>query len=341
METEETPIEEERRLFASNPLIWYIVIAFWIWAGYLLIGYFNYSIWIGAGYLLLFIGWFANCYQVINEDERAKPIFLGQIEKVIGSGPTFILWPAEKLLRYPTGVQQISFATAGIMTARGASIGEHKEVLPSIVVTVDPVLNFNWPWKDDDLTKAIRNAPPPTEEGLQGLKNKIEGLFLDIVRTVGGKYTYEWIMQHRTEFAESIVLELKEDKVLGGMIRSFQLKNPTVSLKHIQLDKIVSDAMNKEASYYPEVRAKVLNEREIRIALNEVLLKYPNTGQLIETLITFREMAASGKTTYFMLPPELVGALSRGLGGSADKKIAGMSEDEFNQLIQLIKGFKK
>jgi hypothetical protein len=225
------------------------------------------------------------------------------------------------------------------MTARGASNSEHKGVLPSIELPVDPVLNFNWPWKDDDLTKAIRNAPPPTEEGLQELKNKIEGLFLDIVRTVGGKFTYEWIMQHRTEFAERIVSELKEDKVLGGMIRSFQLKNPTVSLKHIHLPKIVSDAMSGEASIHPEVRGRVLNEREIRIALNEVLLKYPDTGRLIETLITFREMG--DKTTFFALPQELVGALSRGLGGSADKEIAGMSEDKFNQLIQIIKGLKK
>lgn len=225
-------------------------------------------------------------------------------------------------------------------------------MLPSIILTVDPVLNFSWPWKDDELTKAIRNAPQPNEDGLMELKNKSGGLFLDIVRTVGGRYTYEWIMQHRTEFAEQIVLKLKEDKVLGGMIRSFQLKNLTVSLKHIEIDPTVRAALNDRATAEPrgqtigiierEKRVGIASgEQEIRKALNEVLLKYPNTGQLIETLITFREMAASGKTTYFMLPPELVGALSRGLGGSADKKIAGMSDYEFNQLIQIIKGLKK
>lgn len=127
MDIEETPLKEESRLFASNPLIWYVVIALWIWIGFLLTRYFNYSFWVVAGYLLLFIGWFVNCYQIIKEDERAKPIFLGGIGKVIGSGPTFILWPAEKLLRYPTGVQQVSFGTAGILTASGPSNSELKE----------------------------------------------------------------------------------------------------------------------------------------------------------------------------------------------------------------------
>lgn len=347
METEETPIEEERRLFASNPLIWYIVIAFWIWAGYLLIGYFNYSIWIGAGYLLLFIGWFVNCYQIIKEDERAKPIFLGQIGKVIGSGPTFILWPAEKLLTYPTGVQKIQLGDPargiGIVT-KTVKMEGYEEEMRSISLGVWPVINFQWSWDDEDLTIAIKNAPQPTD--IDSLKDKIEAPILDLIRTTGGEKSWRYIAQKRTDFARDVTNLLNEDKDLAKVINRFRLKNMTVWFSHIELPPQLKDSL---IDYENSVRRGIIIATPLRIVreeLNKVLLKYPDTGRLIETLITFREMG--DKTTFYALPQEFVGALSRGLGVSAEnkiagmsEKIAGMSEDEFNQLIQIIKGLKK
>ena len=335
------PSKDISRLFTAPSGAWITVLALWLVGGVVL---WKYPLAL-LGYMLVFASWLVYNFQIVKEDERAKPVFLGQIGKLVGSGPVFVLRPFEKLAKYPTGVQQITFAHAGILTQRKG------EITP-VVLPVTPVLNFQWPWEDRELTLAIRNAPPPDAEGLKELKNKIEEPFLDVVRTVGGQKTYEWIAQNRIRFAEEITGKLKESKDLTGLIRLFQLKNPTVSMKHIEVPETVKSGLETEAAALPKGRASKITEEqkrfgiaageeEIRRRIARVITEYPNIGMNIEALITLREMAESGKTTHIIIPQQVYSALSKALGAPAEQAIAGMSDEQFRLLIERIERLER
>lgn len=337
------PPKDASRILTAPSWIWTVVLGVWLIIGIGIgLALFEYPLMLLTllGYIILFVGWLVYSFQVVSEKERAKPIFLGQIGKLVGSGPMFVLQPLERLARYPTEVQQITFAHAGILTKK------ENEITP-VLLPVVPVLNFQWPWRNDELTLAIRNAPPPTEKGLEELKNQIEEPFLDIVRTVGGRHTYEWIAQSRVQFAEEVTEELKKSRDLTGLIELFQLKNTTISMKHIEIPDVVKTGLEAEAAALPTSRATRIQEKEkrfgiaegeeeIRRRIMEVIAEYPEAMSL-EALITLRESMATGKAGWIIMPQEVSGALSKSLGGvPIEKAISGMSDKQFKKLTEMI-----
>lgn len=237
---------------------------------------------------LVYLSIFAS--QTIPENMRAKPVFFGVIGKKISWGTVLVLKPKGKLILFPTGPQQITLTGgavekdakktgAGIQTTAGWAVVEFKDEkgvmqkvrkwVSEIVLPVRPVLNFRWPSDDDDLTEAIKNAPPPDD--LVALEDKIGELVLDIIRSIGGKYTYIWLLQNRDLLADEInealkltVEEAKEfddpandvagqapansKKALAQMIHLMRLRNPTVSFKDMDLHQKLLDAQIEEAA---------------------------------------------------------------------------------------------
>lgn len=332
------PLQELTRLMSAPKWAWSIVLSLWFLGGICLLRTFPLAL---LGYLALFVGWLYWDFLIVREDERAKPIFLGKIQKVIGSGPVFILRPLEKLRIYPTGVQQITFAQAGILT-------KTKDKLQQVVLPVIPVLNFQWPWNDEELTMAVRNAPPPTKKGLKELVNQLEEPFLDLVRSVGGQLSYEEISQKRLEFAQTVTEQLITSEHLIRLIGLFRLKNNTVSMKHIELPDNLKTALAKRAAALAEGEAEGIKERETRFGIAEgeykirrrildVIKEYPESGMSVEALITLRETVKTGKAAYLVMPQQVYNVLSRALGAPAEQVISGISDKQFNELVAKLK----
>lgn len=353
---QEAPIEESV-LFPLGVWTWLVMLVSWILFGYYISN--NYNKLVFIGYAILFIGWLSKAANIIREDEKAESIFLGKIIKMIGSGLTLTVYPFETLRRYPTGVQQLEMATAGIQTKReileiknGAGKVLEKITISEIILPVTPIFNFQWPWTHEDLVTAIRNAPRP--DNLKELINRIEEALLDIVRTAGGQKNYLWLQQNRVPFAEEVTALLKQHKDLAGMINLFRLKNVTVSFKHIDLPAAIKAAQEAEAASRHTGTAQRTVEREKRIGIGEgdryirealasmlTDKRFRSIGLNLEAMITLREMARDGKTTYALVPQAVYGVLSKALGGPADQAIGALSEQEFKELLELGRKFKE
>lgn len=295
------------RMFAADIRYWLIVGALWL-LGLILLFVFlgKISALVTVVYFIAFSVWFLTFTpQVIPENRRAKPVFLGVIGKKVGWGTVQVLKPFEKLILFPTGVQQINLtgrsrgdkdkdkdkkAGAGILTTAGIAkipIGDGKFVekqVPSIMLPVEPVLNFRWPSDDNDLTEAIKNAPPPDD--LESLKDKIEEPVLDVIRSVGGKKTYIWLLQNREQLAADVneALRLTEEearafdnpegnkdnkiftdpkKALAQMIRLMRLRNMTVSFKHMSLhEELMKQQVEEAAAIHKGEAAKIIKIKE-------------------------------------------------------------------------------
>ncbi|MBU4142198.1 hypothetical protein KKE99_05015 [Patescibacteria group bacterium] len=295
------------RMFASDLKYWFIACALWFLGLVLLSALLGkISALVIISYAIAFLAWLLLlCVRTIPENMRAKPVLFGVIGKKVSWGSTMVLAPFEKLILFPTGIQQINLTGkgkkdkkdekdeekktgAGIQTEAGEIMvpGEDgksvRKLVPSIMLPVAPVLNFRWPSNDDDLTESIKNAPPPDD--LDALKDIIEEPTLDIVRTVGGKETYLWILRNRTELAGKVNKALKltekearafdnpnEDKetsndlnkALAQLIHLTRIRNITVSFKHMNPDKeLLKQQVEEAAAIYKGEAARIIKVKE-------------------------------------------------------------------------------
>lgn len=272
------------------------------------------------------------------------------------SGPVVVLRGIEKLLRYPTSAQQITFEKeAGIYTKTGKSV-DKKEILQSILLPVEIAINFTWPTTYEELRRTVKFAPPPTEKGLEELADLLEELFLDIVRTVGGKYTYEEISQQRTTFAQRVADVINGKEILVGegeakaqqlqeMIVLFRLENLTVSLKHIEIPNDLKKAMAKRAAAFSLGEASRIEESskrfgiaegeaEIRRALTTVLNELGPNALKLEAFLTLVKTAQEGKSTYMILPEQVYRTVSQSLGGSLDQTSKGRPIEALGKILE-------
>lgn len=337
------------RMFASDIKYWHIAGAVWF-LGLVLLSAFLWKIsaLVIFSYLLAFLTWLVLCVQVVKEKERAKPVLLGNIGKKISFGAVLVLFPLEKLIRFPTDVQQISLTEAeggaGIQTKAG--VDESKRPLPSIVLPVEPVANFRWPSDDNDLTEAIKNAPPPDDEA--ALKDVLEEPILDVIRTVGGQETYLWVLQNRTEFADKVnkalLVEGSENlndakKALARLIRFARLRDFAVSFKHMKIPEELKKQQVEEASaIHKGEAAKIVKIKEgqgkaeaeaiLRTAILDVLVdkKYKDVAVMLEQMKALVDASQGSKAT-FVIPADILTALGSALGGSPEKTL-GMSEEQ-------------
>jgi len=353
----EEPFEAGNKLINAPLELWLVVLGLWFFVGVIVFYTMGAAI---IGYAILFIVWAYFNSAVINEQENAISVCWGKMNGLSSSGPVFILRGVEKLLRYPTSAQQIIFEKeAVIITKTGPSQYDKKEIIMKISLPVKIAINFTWSRVYEDLRRSVKFAPPPTKEGLKELANQLEELFLNVVGTVGGKYTWEEIAQQGTFFAQEMSDVVNGRRVLLGvgeneaqqlqkMIELFQLKNITVSLRHIDLPSNLVNAMEARAAAFSlgeSSRIKELSERlgiaageaEIRRALATVINELGPNALKLEALLTLAKMAQEGNSTYMAFPQEVYGILTKALGGSSpEQAFGGQSEETIRRVFESV-----
>ncbi len=354
---EEQPLEAGNNLINAPKEFWYVALGLWLIVGAIILYKMPIVI---IPYMLAFGAWLYYGWSVISERENAVSVCWGKMNALSSSGPVIVLRGIEKLLRYPTSAQQITFEKeAGIYTRTGKSMYDEKEILQSILLPVKIAINFTWPTTYEELRRTVKFAPPPTKKGLKELADLLEELFLDIVRTVGGKYTYEEISQKRTTFSQKVanVINGKESLVGEGegkaqqlqeMITLFRLGNLTVSLKHIEIPKDLKEAMQKRAAAFSLGEASRIaesskrfgiaeGEAKIREALVTVLNEYGENALKLEAFLTLVKTAQEGKSTYMILPEKVYSTLTQALGGSSpEQAFGGQSEEAIRRIFESV-----
>ncbi len=364
-------LEEGNNLINAPLEYWAIVGVLWVLLGIFVLWTTAMSIIAFIGYLILFVAWIYYNWTVVSEKENAVSVCWGKMNALSSSGPVIVLRGIEKLLIYSTSAQQITFEKeAGIYTRTGKSMYDKKEILQSILLPVKIAINFTWPITYEELRRTVKFAPPPTKKGLRELADLLEELFLDIVRTVGGKYTYEEISQQRTTFAQEVADVINGKEILVGegkgeaqqlqeMITLFRLGNLTVSLKHIEIPTDLEKAMEKRAAAFSLGEASRIEESskrfgiaegeaEIRRALTTVLNELGPNALKLEAFLTLVKTAQEGKSTYMILPEQVYRTISQALGGSSDQALeesvgkklqstsVGLSEEDLQKMFESV-----
>jgi regulator of protease activity HflC (stomatin/prohibitin superfamily) len=369
---ENPPIYEPGIMFPAGKA-WWIVGLLWFIPGIALLYRFDLGWLFITSYIIAFMAWLFVGARQINGDQRAKSLFIGKITKgVIGPGLTFTIYPLEELRIYPTTVQQIALTDPGtpakIQSKAGLEerykddgITKYNVQIPKLTLEVDPVLSFQWPWNDEELTAAVKNTPHP--ENLLKLKNLIEEPVLDVIRTAGGQRDYIWITQNRTDFAEEVIELFKESKDLAKLINLYKLKNTLPSFKHIKLPQSVLDGQAFEVVAHNKGNAKKIEtvleaegrkigmelegegkgnyEALVRKKILDVLTnqKYTDVAMKLEAMKAFVDASQGGKGT-IIIPTEFLSVLGGMLGGKSssnnvlgDLENAGISREKLAQII--------
>ena len=87
------PPKDASRMLTASTWIWEVILSVWLMIGVgMALAIFKYPLMLLTllGYMILFVSWLIYCYQTVGEKERAKPVFLGQIGKLVGSGPVLV-----------------------------------------------------------------------------------------------------------------------------------------------------------------------------------------------------------------------------------------------------------
>ncbi len=374
------PAYEPGIMFPAGKTAWQAVVLLWAVCGIGLLIRFNMGWIFIISYIIAFMAWFYSGKRQINGDQRAKSLVFGKIMRgVIGPGLTFTIFPVEELRIYSTTVQSIPLTDpgkpAGIQTKAGQEeqykddgITKVMVPIPKVILPVDPVLLFQWPWSDEELTAAVKNAPHP--DNLTELKNLIEEPVLDVIRTAGGQRDYVWITQNRTVFAEEVKELFKEHKDLASLINLFKLKNSLPAFKHINTpEPIVTGQATEAAAYYTgrgkrtglileaegtkqksmlEGEGKAYAEAKVRTAILDVLTseKYANVAMRLEGMKAFVDASQGGKGT-IIFPTELLNALGGLLGSKSSSNVledlekVGIDKEKLTQLIMKALAEKK
>lgn len=373
------PLAEAGVMFPAGKMAWGAFVLLWLIAGAYLIISFKFGLLFVISYIIAFLAWVFIGFRQVNGDERAKSLLLGKILKgIIGPGPTFTLFPLEILRIYPTTMQTLPLTDpgkpAGIQTKAGQEeqFAEDGTVItvpiPKVILPVEPVLVFQWPWIDEELTATVRHAPPPDD--LRSLRDLIEEPILDVIRTAGGQWDYIRITQNRTAFAEEVKELFKEHKDLASLIDLIKLKNALPSFKHIDTPKSVVEGQSAEAaSFYTgraertktilkaegDKRAKILAgegqasyEAAVRTAILKVLTtkEYSDVAMKLEGMKAFIDASQGGKGT-IIFPTELLSALGGLLGGKSssgvlgDLEKAGITQEKLAEIIMAVLTQKK
>ncbi|MFH1048787.1 MAG: hypothetical protein V1732_03940 [Patescibacteria group bacterium] len=384
------PAYEPGIMFPAGKGIWVKIFTGWIITGLVIIvgiGLISYAIGWGfsisplviLSYIIVFIAWLIAGAKIIRGIQRAKSEFFGAIMPgVIGPGITFTVYPYEKLTIWPTTLQTLPLTDPGKPAGIQTKTGEEEQIkedgakikvpIPKVILEVDPVFVFQWPWKDEELTATMRNAPPP--DRLDLLKDLIEEPVLDVIRTAGGQRDYVWITQNRTTFAEEVKELFKEHKDLASLINLLNLKNSLPSFKHINTPEPIKAGQSAEAASYYTGRAdriKAILQAEgqklarilagegeasyqaaVRTAILKVLTSkdFADVAMKVEGMKTFVDASQGGKGT-IIFPTELLSTLGGLLGSKSTSNVlgdlakAGVSEEKLAEIIRAVLASKK
>lgn len=149
-------------------------------------------------------------FVLIAEREKGGRVTLGRPEKFVThengffrTGLHWVLWPVQKILKFPTSQQQMDFRAENVITAPGKfkiSGTKDEEELGAATISVDATAYFLWP-DGDGLLIAIREAGATSTEGLRAF---VQNAMLDVIRKIAGAKTWRELVIDREQFERDI-----------------------------------------------------------------------------------------------------------------------------------------
>ncbi len=318
------------------------------------------SIWV-----LVVTVWYIFGFQIIRENERGVQVILGKPTSVVSSGLNWTPFLIGKFLRYPTGIVELNFKRAGIISRKGklppdADGNQEDRIFGTANIGVDTSFRFKWPHLDRDLITCVKLLPSPQDT--DALINIFEEPILDHVRNAGGKKIWVELARDRRGFAEEVRKSFLEHiesahntdtSNTGNIITDSHIEDPVVAIAHIDVPEILLQSLTAEEIAQQEKSATVIRaqgekektvlEGQGKATARKNFIKAigeTSDGVRIQSLLTLEAMAQGHATTIFPIPTNLLDQLSDIFGKPAGldlpKLIKGLNPKQKQELMQIL-----
>lgn len=147
----------------------------------MLIGIILALIGIGIAYLI-------QCPKIVDANEVAVVVRLGNPRRFVTSGPCLIAWPFDKLVRYSTTQQELELGEVSILTKAEKGTEKHN----AVAIKANTALYWFWP-QGQGLLETIKVVSNPFDKA--HLKNVFQEPTLDLARSVGITLNWEKFVQ--------------------------------------------------------------------------------------------------------------------------------------------------
>ncbi len=318
------------------------------------------SIWV-----VVITAWYILGFQIIRENERGVMVLLGDPQSLVSSGLQWAPFLIGKFLRYPTGIVELNFKRAGIITRKGKLPthieGEYENrIFGSANIGMDISFRFQWPHISEHLIDCVKLLPSPQD--IPGITTLFEAPILDHVRNVGGNKIWIELTRDRRGFAEEVrksFLERIESahdtnkSNTGNIIIDSHIEDPVVAIAHIEIPMALLDSLTVEEIAQQEKSATVIKaegtkqkdilegqgKAEARRTFIDAIGTKPESIQ-IQSLLTLEAMAQGQATTIFPIPTNLMDQLSNVFnkpeGLDPKQFLQTLSQKQKQELIQLL-----
>lgn len=323
----------------------------------------------------LLLVWFRG-FVFINGRDKGVRITIGNPDKFVTHengllfGLHWILWPLQRVIKYPRAQQSMDFTAANVITNEGEF---EKKDYGSATVDVDSRVYFLWP--DNELLSESYKESGATDA--DGLKEFVQDAIIDAFRKVAGSITWRELVIDQRGIEDKIenILSQKENPVSRARLiwkneaGELQRDNFNLTINNITLPKTLSETLTSpeigrleaeavkrkaDGEKYRvekegEAQAKAINlkgkaQAEARDMMLKVIKEY---GADYETLFTLREMATgTSNTIVYQLPQAVYDSMTRMLGGTQPEQMMNLlppdARKQVEKLItELLKAKKK
>lgn len=319
--------------------------------------------WSIAIWIVAIAAWYVLGYWIIRENERAVRVILGDPDGVVLSGLRWAPFLIGKFLRYTTGIVELNFKRAGIITRKGklpaSPDGTQEDRVFGIAnIGADVSFRFCWPPNDDDLIKCVRLLPSPQD--VPALTSIFEEPILDHVRNAGGKKIWVELARDRKGFAEEVRTSFlqviasaqnTDTTTSGNIIADSKIEDPIVAIAHIEIPEVLLASLTAEEVAQQEKAAVIIKaqaEKEkatlegqgIAAAKKALIDAIGPQGIPVQALLTLETMAQGQATTIFPIPTDLMNTLGNIFGTPAglDPKtfLKALTPVQKQELMQLL-----
>lgn len=336
---------------------------------------------------------YKNRLDPVRVGERVMSDMWGELSDKVSSGLTFRL-KGEKFWRIPTGIRQVEFGVLGfdkdgLPVAGPGSIGiltneseeesegqaqeeikgnqavsGAKKTVSKIKKSPDGmvlgwmlVLNFRYPFRNDDLKIFIRNAPLPEDPSdIDTLEENIKGLIdepmKDIARSVdqieGYPWSYKKIMRERVKFDQGINKLFKQHEKVIRFVNQLRLRDMSPSGKHTELPAALKEALNAKVAARPKGEAQKIEAIEVGKGQAEVIylvrkrvidlwneptsnINDRNVAFELERFKTYVDSMKPGDK--FVVSPNIISGFGQLAGGPSPEQTFGMKKEDLESFI--------
>jgi len=304
-------------------------------------------------WVLVVVIWYVLGFQIIRENERGVRVILGDPQSVVNSGLRWVPFLFGKFLRYPTGIVELNFKRAGIISRKGKLPPDpegHQEdrVFGTANIGVDTSFRFRWPHLDKDLLTCVKLLPNPQD--IAELTSIFEEPILDHVRNAGGKKIWVELARDRRGFAEEVRKSFLEHiesahdadtSNTGNIITDSHIEDPVVAIAHMDVPQALLDSLTAEEIAQQEKSAviikaeaekqKLVLEGQGKANARKTFIDAVGThsqGMQVQSLLTLEAMAQGQATTIFPIPTDLMNQLSSVFG-----KPIGLDPKDLMQML--------